>query len=503
MKQFYTPLKAAFFILFMAFSLPLPIFSGLFVSIQAQTVTQSWAVLASGRKPAGPSAIAIDASGNVYTLNQNNNTVSKITSAGVVTQFWASLPGPQLTGIAVDASGNVYTTDYFNSSVSKTTSAGVTTQNWAQVGSTEPNAIAIDAAGNVYTTSYKLSAVMKITSVGAVLSWAELGTGPSSIAIDASGNVYTANYDNNTVSKITSAGVVTRSWAALASGTGPSRIAIDASGNVYTINRGNNTISKITSAGVVTQSWAALGTEPNAIAIAIDASGNVYTANYDNNTVSKITSAGVVTQSWAALAFGASPRGIAIDASGNVYTANSGKSTVSKITSAAVLPVELLSFSGKNTEGSKNHLTWQTASEVNNKGFNVERLMDNGQWIILGFKTANNKASTYTFTDNAPLSTSYYRLRQLDNDGKETLSKVISIQSKGKGNRLSIYPNPVFNTLTLENTEGSDFQVLNLLGQQVLTGKTPSGGRGLDVSALPQGTYFLKVGTEQAKFVKQ
>jgi Secretion system C-terminal sorting domain len=68
---------------------------------------------------------------------------------------------------------------------------------------------------------------------------------------------------------------------------------------------------------------------------------------------------------------------------------------------------------------------------------------------------------------------------------------------------LAVYPNPVSNTLIVENTEGGDFQIFNLLGQQVLTGKTPSGGRGLDVSALPQGTYFLKVGAEQAKFLKQ
>jgi pyruvate carboxylase len=49
-------------------------------------------------------------------------------------------------------------------------------------------------------------------------------------------------------------------------------------------------------------------------------------------------------------------------------------------------------------------------------------------------------------------------------------------------------------------TEGSLFQVINLLGQQVLVGKTT---QQLDVSALPQGTYVLKVGTEVAKFVKQ
>lgn len=165
---------------------------------------------------------------------------------------------------------------------------------------------------------------------------------------------------------------------------------------------------------------------------------------------------------------------------------------------ATALPVELLSFTGKNTEAG-NLLTWETAHEVNNKGFEVERL-NSSSWQSVGFITAHNKASNYQFLDKNPLTTAYYRLRQIDNDGKETLSKVISIQAMEAKGRLVIYPNPVANLLTVENTEAGNFEILNLLGQQVLTGKTT---QRLDVSALPQGTYILKVGAEQAKFVKQ
>jgi hypothetical protein len=59
---------------------------------------------------------------------------------------------------------------------------------------------------------------------------------------------------------------------------------------------------------------------------------------------------------------------------------------------------------------------------------------------------------------------------------------------------------PKFDIRNPRYTEGSLFQVINLLGQQVLVGKTT---QQLDVSALPQGSYLLKVGTEVAKFVKQ
>jgi hypothetical protein len=89
------------------------------------------------------------------------------------------------------------------------------------------------------------------------------------------------------------------------------------------------------------------------------------------------------------------------------------------------------------------------------------------------------------------------------------------LSKTGKGKGLAVYPNLVSSLLNVVYTvtperdgaqgdKESSFQILNPLGQQVLTGKTPpSGAGGLDVSALPQGTYILKVGAEQAKFLKQ
>jgi hypothetical protein len=169
----------------------------------------------------------------------------------------------------------------------------------------------------------------------------------------------------------------------------------------------------------------------------------------------------------------------------------------------SVLPVELTQFD-VNTEGSKNNLTWRTASEKNNSHFDIERSTDGTTFYNIGQVKGNNKPSSYQFVDHQPFATTYYRLRQIDNDGKETLSKVISVELKGKGKGLAVYPNPVSSLLNVVYTEGSSFQILNLFGQQVLSGKTPpSGVGGLDVSALPQGTYILKVGAEQAKFIKQ
>ena len=167
--------------------------------------------------------------------------------------------------------------------------------------------------------------------------------------------------------------------------------------------------------------------------------------------------------------------------------------------SVLALPIELLDFKATPSVLG-NLLTWQTANEVDNKGFEVERFNPNTQiWDKLSFITGNNKAATYNFTDDTPLSMSYYRLRQIDNNGKETLSKVISVATN-KNSKLITYPNPVATILTVEQETISDYHIFNLVGQEVMRGTVV---RSIDVSALRQGAYCLKIGAEQVRFVKQ
>jgi hypothetical protein len=219
------------------------------------------------------------------------------------------------------------------------------------------------------------------------------------------------------------------------------------------------------------------------------------TANGSNTSINTLLNSTNATESTGIL------NGFSLSTTSSNWT--TGKSC------GSVLPIELLDFKG-TPQYNGNFLTWTTANEVNNKGFQMERSPQPPKgafepWDILGFVDAKGKAATYDFLDATPPSGAggYYRLRQIDNDGKETLSKIISISRKATSG-LKVYPNPTSNVLTIEINNSGDFQIINLLGQQVMTGKTPpSGAGGLDVSALPQGSYFLKVGKEQVKFVKQ
>ena len=165
--------------------------------------------------------------------------------------------------------------------------------------------------------------------------------------------------------------------------------------------------------------------------------------------------------------------------------------------SPVVLPVELLLFEGKNTEGG-NLLTWITASEINNKGVYVERSTGNGDWEALGFVKGNGKGSTYQFTDKNPLKTSYYRLRQIDNDGKETLSEVISIQSKGYMGTVKIYPSVTTGELTVEGAQS--FEIVNTMGQVMLS-EAVIQGSSFNIHHLASGLYIVRgVDTEGSLF---
>ncbi len=174
--------------------------------------------------------------------------------------------------------------------------------------------------------------------------------------------------------------------------------------------------------------------------------------------------------------------------------------------SAVVLPTTLLNFSGKQ-QGNGILLEWQTASEQNNQGFYVERSEDGLRWTDIGFVAGKGTTAEqhYSFLDEKPFSgKNYYRLRQMDFNGKEEVSKVVSMELQTVGT-LRVFPNPVSNgELTVflsENTEEEiAMQLFSPTGQVVRSMIISSGTNLLYIKDLPTGVYTLQMvrGNESA-----
>lgn len=122
-----------------------------------------------------------------------------------------------------------------------------------------------------------------------------------------------------------------------------------------------------------------------------------------------------------------------------------------------VIPVELLAFNAEMNNGLVT-LKWETATETNNRGFEIQRKTGDYAWQTVGFvsgKGTTTELSNYSYTDNpadvANKSTLKYRLKQIDFDGKVNYSKEINIEYSGAPKSFSLeqnYPNP-FNPATV------------------------------------------------------
>lgn len=176
--------------------------------------------------------------------------------------------------------------------------------------------------------------------------------------------------------------------------------------------------------------------------------------------------------------------------------------TLASRTSANPLPIELVSFSCSNINRNTNGLSWITASESNNDFFAIERSTDGFNFEIIGTqKGAGNSVTRleYTFNDQNPLKgISYYRLKQVDFDGKTTYSQICSVTNNGDGG-VSFYPNPVKNSLTIdydfsEKPKSNTISVTDVTGKLVsVTSSFADSKVTLDCSNLAEGIYFLKV----------
>lgn len=172
----------------------------------------------------------------------------------------------------------------------------------------------------------------------------------------------------------------------------------------------------------------------------------------------------------------------------------------------ASLAISLISFTLMPGDNKTVLIEWQTASEINNAFFTIERSQNAIDWEVIRHVSGAGNSNTllhYSIIDNSPyLGISYYRLKQTDFDGKYEYYDIKSMKIDiTESNNVQIYPNPTYNVINVNGNseELSEIRIVNALGQEVtnlisITNKNDSTLL-IDLSKLSQGIYYVKTKT--------
>ncbi len=322
----------------------------------------------------GPGGVAMDTSGNVYIADSNNNVIRKVdASTGIIATVAgngkddysgdggsataAALYSPY--GVVVDANGDIYIADTNNNVIRKvsaatgviTTVAGTGTADYTGDGGLATDAtlnypfgVAVDGNGNLYIADIGNSAIRKVAaSTGIITTMAGNGTPgytgdgglatdatlyfPTGVAVDSNGNLYIADGGNSVIRKVT------------------------ASTGIITTVAGNGTPGYTGDGGLATSATLAFPS-----GVMVDASVNIYIADTYNNAIRKVAaSTGIITTvaGNGELGYGgdggpaidamlASPEGVAADGDGSLYIADSSNNVIRKVNA---VPATLQSIS--------------------------------------------------------------------------------------------------------------------------------------------------------------
>ena len=254
-----------------------------------------------------PEGVAVDSAGNVYIADQNNQSVRRVAANGTITTYagngtgqvghsgdggpaiQATLNFPQ--GLAVDAGGNLYIADRQNNRVRRVAPSGVITTvagngNGAFSGDggaavnaslSQPTGVAVDSAGNLYIADWNNYRVRKVDTHGAITTIAGTGAGnyagqegvpatqipmdqPVGVTVDGAGNLYITVTGSGTVTRVDPNGLGTRlvnetTYEGFGGDGGPAllsylnepwNLVADANGNLYIADSANDRIRKVT-----------------------------------------------------------------------------------------------------------------------------------------------------------------------------------------------------------------------------------------------------------------
>ena len=231
------------------------------------------------------------------------------------------------TALSVDASGNVWVANYYGGAVTQFSPTGIAT-NYGDPALYESYGLTIDPANNVWVTNQEgdpnngyNGSLSKFSANGSVLSGSGIYGGglyyPYSVAADTDGIIWVADFGHSAATLLNNDGTPYQGNGGYQSAglPHPVAVALDASHNAWFAADGS--AAMVTRAGVVTQ----FNCCQSPSAIEVDPSGNVWVADYAASSMVQLTASGAVLQRLSAAGGLTFPEGLAIDGAGNIWAA--------------------------------------------------------------------------------------------------------------------------------------------------------------------------------------
>jgi hypothetical protein len=176
-----------------------------------------------------------------------------------------------------------------------------------------------------------------------------------------------------------------------------------------------------------------------------------------------------------------------------------------------LLPIELLSFTGYET-GEGIMLKWETASEINNDYFTLQRANESNEFTaiakIAGAGTTNEERNYFYYDENPFSGLNYYQLLMTNFSGEISRSQIISVVNSEAINAMHIYPNPSHDKINVLIEDANfDLRISTATGKVIYELNNISSTAQIDISNFPEGIYFINTLTDRLieanqKFIK-
>ena len=389
-----------------------------------------------------PYGVAVDAAGNLFFADQGNQRIRKVATNGVISTVagndgnWgysgdggfatsATLSFPE--GVAVDAAGNLFIADQDNERVRKvstngiiTTVAGIGIYGYSGDGGlaasakvAHPAGVAVDAAGNLFIADQGNQRIRKVSATGIITTVAGGGgytfyedgiaaTNASfpnltAVAVDSMGNIFIADSGSECVYKVTTDGLITTvagnripgysgegTSATNVTLSNPGGLAVDAAGNLFIADQMNQRILEVATNGIITTvagdgnygyaGEGGLATNAmlsNPIGLAVNDAGDLFIANQGNNRISEVATNGTIStvvgneNGDGGLANNGTLSNAvceATDAEGDIFVADSGHQCIRKIGTNGIITT----VAGNGNLGYSGDGGWAKSSTLNN-----------------------------------------------------------------------------------------------------------------------------------------